>query len=81
MELCRLKYLLGWNIVGWNNVLYYINSFVFLINIKILFFIFFEYVWNIFNLVKVKKKNVMWFILKNMMKFVLDMKFMFKYFD
>lgn len=56
MELCRLKYLLGWNIVGWNNVLYYINSFVFLINIKILFFIFFEYVWNIFNLVKIKKK-------------------------
>lgn len=42
---------------GRNNVLHYINSFVSSINTKILFFIFSEYVWNILNLVKVKKKS------------------------
>lgn len=56
-ELCRSKHLSGRNIAGRNNVLHYINSFVSSINTKILFFIFSEYVWNILNLVKIKKKR------------------------
>lgn len=72
-ELCMSKHLSGRNIAGRNSVLHYINSFVSSINTKILFFIFSEYVWNILNLVKVQK-NVMWFILKNTTKPVLDTK-------